>query len=822
MIEPSEVNSSPRKPASRLRPSDAARLAVDCGARSGTAPPRCGGPTPGRRTVPHDRPWHASVGGPRGGHGGDPDAGPRPADRLTGVGRGRRGPGRSLPGEGAHGEHLDRLRLAAPRWSRSWPWSPSSPPSTGGRVGGAASSAIGVPVALGRGGGDRRGAVAGDRGRRRAAVVAAGLGRRSAVLAVVVAVLGWRGAGRGRRAWSVVGVVLTLVVALGSVNARTGTFPTVGRLVTASPEHLVGPARDPRPPGRRWPGPAGCRRRGWCSRSPSRPTVSHFATRPAYVYLPPGLVRPAHTRGCPPWSSCPASRGAPRTGPQDGDADTTADAFAAAHHGGWPRSSSCPTPNGLQHRRLGVRQLRLRKCRDLSGDRCAGLRPLPAGRLDGSRVAGRRRAVGRRDVLGDAGPASPRRLPDLRQLQRVRRRPSTRRRTGPTPSDILFGGSEAAFDAHDPAQLLAGGRFDGIGRLVRGGARTTRRRGPPPTYCSRPPCGPGSPPACRWCPAATTSTCGAGPCRRLPVALVAPRPDRRAGPRAGDVRVAVSRRRPRRTPVREGSAMIAVGLRPARRVQPGPGVGAPPADQRLGRTTPVEGPGGHRPGPRRASPLAARHGVDGGDVRLHRAGPLLRRAGHGAAHPGDRAHLHPGPARPVAPRPHRHPHLGCGRPCCAPACSASWSWPDPQEGHGSPDGRRLGRRPGHPGPARRGGRGAVPLGLTGPAGGAARRRGRHGLGHRRRLREGGHRGAGPRTGGAGMFLHWAVYAVVVERRGRHRACSRRPSPPDRCPPRSRPCSSWTRWPASPWGSSSSASSCGRRRGPSPSRWRSCW
>ena len=68
----------------------------------------------------------------------------------------------------------------------------------------------------------------------------------------------------------------------------------------------------------------------------------------------------------------------------------------------------------------------------------------------------------------------------------------------------------------------------------------------------------------------------------------------------------------------------------------------------------------------------------------------------------------------------------------------------PQEGHGHPTPDRVDRGPGQPGPGHRGPLDPQPLGIAGPAGRPARSGRRSGVGHRRRLRQGRHRGAGPR------------------------------------------------------------------------------
>ena len=189
------------------------------------------------------------------------------------------------------------------------------------------------------------------------------------------------------------------------------------------------------------------------------------------------------------------------------------------------------------------------------------------------------------------------------------------------------------------------------------------------------------------------------------------------------------------------------------------------------------------------------------------------RAGHRAADPGHRAHLHPGPAGPVAPRPHRHPDLGCRRASCVPASSGSWWRPIPAKGTDTPRPTGWIVALGQPRPDHRGPHDPQPLGIAGPPGRPARCRRRPGVGHRRRLRQGRHRGAGPRRLGRSVPPLAGVRGGG-ERRDSGPSCSSRRSPSARWPPPSRPCSSSTHWPVSPSVSSSSVSSSTARRSPS--------
>ena len=278
-----------------------------------------------------------------------------------------------------------------------------------------------------------------------------------AVLAVVVAVVGWRDAGRWRRVVSAAALLLTVVVALGAVNARAGTFPTVGRLVTASPEHLVDlpevlalqaeVARTGRLPDH-----------GVVFPVTILPTVSGFDTRPAYVYLPPAwFARP--TPRLPTLVLLPGEPGSAADWSQDGNADTTADAFAAAHHGLAP-IIVMPDPNGVKtvdsecvNSGFGHAETYL-----VTDVPAFARSELDASTAPGSLAIGGLSAGGTCSImLALVHPDVYRTFAsfsgfDAPQYEETDRADTIR---------ILFGGSTAAFDRHDPSQLLAGNRFDG-------------------------------------------------------------------------------------------------------------------------------------------------------------------------------------------------------------------------------------------------------------------------------------------------------------------------------------------------------------------------
>jgi len=278
------------------------------------------------------------------------------------------------------------------------------------------------------------------------------------VLAVVVAVVGWSGAGRGRRIVSVVAVVLAVAVVLGAVNARSDTFPTVGRLVTDEPEHLVD-----------LPGIIAIReevartgmlpKEGVVVTVTIPPTVSHFATRPAYVYLPPAWFATTVPH-LPTLVLLPGEPGSASDWSQDGDADTTADQFAADHKGVAP-IIVMPDPNGLHtvdsecvNSSFGNAETYL------TVDVPAFARAdLGASTAPGSLAVGGLSAGGTCSVM--LALVHPTVYPTFASFSGFAS-PQYQESSRSTTIRILFGGSTAAFDSRDPLHLLDGGNYHGL------------------------------------------------------------------------------------------------------------------------------------------------------------------------------------------------------------------------------------------------------------------------------------------------------------------------------------------------------------------------
>jgi len=277
-------------------------------------------------------------------------------------------------------------------------------------------------------------------------------------LTVAAAVLGWSNAGGWRRVVAVVSIVLTLIVTLGTVNRQSDSFPTLGRLLTADPEHVVGSPqlrqmREQAALTGQLPG------QGVVITVTIPATVSRFATRPAYVYLPPAWFAKV-TPSLPTLILLPGEPGSASDWSGDGDADNTADAFAAAHHGVAP-IIVMPDPNGLRTVdsecvNSGFGNAETYLVDDVPAFARSQYR---ASRAPDSLAIGGLSAGGTCAIMlalrhptvfptfaSYSGFASP-------QYQETSRSQTI---------DTLFGGSEQSFAAHDPVEILGAGHFEGL------------------------------------------------------------------------------------------------------------------------------------------------------------------------------------------------------------------------------------------------------------------------------------------------------------------------------------------------------------------------
>jgi hypothetical protein len=183
------------------------------------------------------------------------------------------------------------------------------------------------------------------------------------VLTLCVVVLGLGASGIWRRVVGAEAVVLTLLVALGSVNQQTLAFPTLGRLLSFDPEHVVSTPELQQI--RQQVAATGVLPREGVVLTVAIPsTVSHFATREAYVYLPPAWFAKV-TPALPTIVLLPGEPGSAADWSGPGEADDTANAFAAEHHGMARRSQavSASSSSSFSH---GLSQPRVSRGRPLS------------------------------------------------------------------------------------------------------------------------------------------------------------------------------------------------------------------------------------------------------------------------------------------------------------------------------------------------------------------------------------------------------------------------------------------------------------------------
>jgi S-formylglutathione hydrolase FrmB len=278
------------------------------------------------------------------------------------------------------------------------------------------------------------------------------------VVSLWVAVSGWSGATGWRRAVSLVAVVLSALVVLGTVNQRTDSFPTLGRLVRLDPQNLVLPPqlkqiRDQVAATGRLPA------QGVVIGVTIPPTVSHFSTREAYVYLPPAWFAKV-TPSLPTLILLPGEPGSASDWSGDGDADNTADAFAAQHHGLAP-IIVMPDPDGYLTVDTECVNSKFGNAETYLVDDVPTFvrREFGASTRPGSLAVGGLSAGGTCSVMLALG--HPQVFPTFASFSGFAS-PQYQETSLADTINILFGGSEADYAAHDPEQLLKTGTFPGL------------------------------------------------------------------------------------------------------------------------------------------------------------------------------------------------------------------------------------------------------------------------------------------------------------------------------------------------------------------------
>ncbi len=153
----------------------------------------------------------------------------------------------------------------------------------------------------------------------------------------------WRRNASWRRVCGVAAILMLVICTLGSINADTETFITVHRLVAGEPDtviHLAGVEKIQTEVAATGVLPA----KGSVLVITIPNTVSHFSTKPAYVYLPPAWFA-SPTPSLPVLVLLPGEPGSAADWVASGDLDQTANAFAREHHGVAP-IVVMPDPNG--------------------------------------------------------------------------------------------------------------------------------------------------------------------------------------------------------------------------------------------------------------------------------------------------------------------------------------------------------------------------------------------------------------------------------------------------------------------------------------------
>lgn len=278
------------------------------------------------------------------------------------------------------------------------------------------------------------------------------------VTAVGAAVVGWGRAGRGRRTASVAAVLLGLVATVGTVNQQSDAFPTVGRLITADPENVVGTPQL-RQLKEQVATTGTLPSQGVVITVTIPPTASHFATRPAYVYLPPAWFAKV-TPSLPTLVLLPGEPGSASDWSGNGDADNTADDFAHTHHGLAP-IIVMPDPDGLLTADSECVNSRFGNAETYLVDDVPEFArsQFHASSAPGSLAVGGLSAGGTCSVMLTL--RHPQVYPTFASYSGFAS-PQYQEATQAETIDILFGGSEDRFAAHDPVQILRTRHFEGM------------------------------------------------------------------------------------------------------------------------------------------------------------------------------------------------------------------------------------------------------------------------------------------------------------------------------------------------------------------------
>jgi S-formylglutathione hydrolase FrmB len=280
------------------------------------------------------------------------------------------------------------------------------------------------------------------------------------VLALAVGIIGWRRFRNWRRVVSVLSVLLTTAMALTLINKQYDYYPTLGSVLGVNAQHEG--SQDELDRLRAQAAKTGVMPdHGFTLQVPIRGKVSGFTARDAYVWVPPVWIADPNIK-LPVIELLAGVPGDPADWTRAGLADQTARAFANAHHGLAP-ILVMPDANGSALADTEcVNSPRGQAETYLSVDVPAFVRShyhaqttpgsFAIAGLSAGATCSVMLALRHPDLYSTFGDYSGLTSPTVGNI--VQPEATTR---------VLFGGSVAAYDAHDPLSILAAGSFPGIG-----------------------------------------------------------------------------------------------------------------------------------------------------------------------------------------------------------------------------------------------------------------------------------------------------------------------------------------------------------------------